>query len=215
MPGLQPGKITVSPNDWEGLLRQLNYLLKDIYSRFGEIEGIDGRIIASRLIQTNTNSKRISVLDLTAFIAGSNSILSKNDGDGTITLSAILKAAGGLNVDADGLFISVGSNGFPAASDLTIAAGEITVTGSQKWRFHNIDTEGGIASDNLDKINGGNEGEVILIQAKNSARTVVMKDGVDLKLQADFSLNNIEDKIILVCAAVDRWHEITRANNGA
>jgi hypothetical protein len=41
-----------------------------------------------------------------------------------------------------------GGGGFESPTELTIVSGEITVSGSDKWRFHSIDTEDDAASDN-------------------------------------------------------------------
>lgn len=106
------------------------------------------------------------------------------------------------------------SGGFGSPTELTISSGSVTVSGSNAWRFHSIDTEGDAASDNLETITGGNAGEVIIIQAENNTRTVVCKEGTSLKLQFEFSLNNLEDKLILICVSSGVWHELTRANNG-
>ena len=96
----------------------------------------------------------------------------------------------------------------------TILTGEITVTGSKLIRFITVDTEGAVPTDDLVTINGGNVGELAVIQAANSARTVVMKDGADLKLQGDFSLDNIEDKAFLVCVSSGVWHGLGKQSSG-
>lgn len=92
--------------------------------------------------------------------------------------------------------------------------GEITVSGSQWIRFHTVDTFGGAASDDLDKINGGNPGEILILSAENDARTVVVKDGANIELQADFSLDDGDDSIALICTATDTWREISRSSSG-
>lgn len=99
-------------------------------------------------------------------------------------------------------------------SELTISAGVVTVSGNSIIRFHSIDTEGDAATDDLDTVSGGNEGELLILAVENSARVVTCKDGVGLKLQADFILNNEEDKLLLICISAGVWHEIGRASNG-
>ena len=121
-----------------------------------------------------------------------------------------------VNSEANG--ISMGDTygegcGFLAPTELIIDAGIIAVTGSSKWRFHSIDTEGDAASDNLTTINGGNAGEILILQAINDARTIVCQIGTSLKLSYEFSLNNIEDKLVLVCVSSGIWHELTRSSN--
>jgi len=66
----------------------------------------------------------------------------------------------------------LGSWGAPTA--LTIASGVITVTGPG---FYEIDTEGAAASDALDTISGGSEGDVVILKSKADARNVVITDG--------------------------------------
>lgn len=59
----------------------------------------------------------------------------------------------------------------PLASELTIASGAVTATKSH----HKIDTESDAATDDLDTISGGSEGDFLVIEAANAARTVVVK----------------------------------------
>lgn len=107
----------------------------------------------------------------------------------------------------------IAGNGFGSPTELTIAASAVTVSGIDPWRFHSIDTTGDAATGNLGTINGGNAGEMILLQAENAARTVVVKGWGNLKLQSDFSLNTITDKIMLICISPGVWHEVSRSNN--
>lgn len=76
---------------------------------------------------------------------------------------------------------------FPDQGELTISSGAITITGAN----HTIDTESDAASDDLDTINGGVDGAVLVLRAANAARTVVLKhntgnivtpDGADITL---------------------------------
>lgn len=96
--------------------------------------------------------------------------------------------------------------------DLIIASGIINVT----RHFHSIDTESASATDNLDTINGGSIGDTVVLQAENSARTVVVKDGAgNLDLAGDFSMDNVSDKIILIRVSISTWNEISRSGNGS
>lgn len=95
--------------------------------------------------------------------------------------------------------------------ELTIASGAITVI--HAW--HLVDTESDAASDDLDTINGGSIGQIIVITAANSARTVVVKDGTgNLKLAGDCTLDNREDTLMLLYDGIT-WLELARSNNGA
>jgi hypothetical protein len=94
-------------------------------------------------------------------------------------------------------------------SERTIAAGEVTATGS----FHEIDTQGDAASDDLDTINGGENGMTLTIVAANSARTVVAKDSTgNLRLNGDFSLDHQNDTLTLIYNG-SHWLEISRSDN--
>jgi hypothetical protein len=61
-----------------------------------------------------------------------------------------------------------------ASTVLTIAAGSITPT--QNW--HTVDTEGAAASDNLDTIGAGSDGQIIFMRTVSAARDVVIRHGV-------------------------------------
>jgi hypothetical protein len=94
-------------------------------------------------------------------------------------------------------------------SELTIASGAVTATGS----FHGIDTEGDAATDDLDTINGGEDGMYLIIVAQNSARTVVAKDGTgNLRLNGDFSLDHQNDTLTLIYNG-SNWLEVSRSDN--
>ena len=106
-------------------------------------------------------------------------------------------------VTADKIVYTVGA-------ELTIASGVITVTNS----YHTVDTESDAASDDLDTINGGEEGMQLVLRADNSGRTVVVKDAtgnIYLDGGSDFSLDHKTDTIHLMYAS-NNWREIGRAN---
>lgn len=95
-------------------------------------------------------------------------------------------------------------------SSVTIASGVITVTGANAF----IDTEGSASTDDLDTINGGSSGDILICTANNGSRTVVLKDGSgNLKLAGDFSLDTINDKIVLIKNSSGNWCELSRSNN--
>lgn len=98
-----------------------------------------------------------------------------------------------------------------ASTELTIATGAVTATKS----YHTIDTESDAASDDLDTISGGRAGQILVVQANNSARSVVLKDGTgNLKLSGDITLDNAEDTATLVSDGTS-WYLIATSNNGA
>ena len=60
----------------------------------------------------------------------------------------------------------------PSGPELTIASGAITVTSS----IHPVDTEADAASDNLDTISGGVDGQHLWIHSVGMSRTVVVTE---------------------------------------
>jgi hypothetical protein len=98
-------------------------------------------------------------------------------------------------------------------TELTIAAGAITVTRS----YHTVDTTGDVASSDLETINGGIDGMILVLQANNSARTVVVKNNVgNILCGADFSLDNVADTITLLYDGTNsKWVKISSSDNAA
>lgn len=66
----------------------------------------------------------------------------------------------------------LGRLNFTAASQLTIAANAVTMTES----VHTIETQGAAATDDLDTISGGTEGDILIIYPANAAHTVWITD---------------------------------------
>lgn len=83
-----------------------------------------------------------------------------------------------------------------------------------------IETEGAAATDDLTTISssiigGFQRGQVIVLVARNTARTVVCKDGTgNMRLNGDMSLDNTEDTLTLMWSG-SFWQELARSNNGA
>lgn len=119
-----------------------------------------------------------------------------------------------LNISSAGLAVtgSVAPTGFVTLgpfTELTIASGVITVTGS----FHTVDTQGDAASDDLDTINGGNTGSLLVLESANAARDTTLKDGTgNLRLAGDFTLSTLEDCIVLIRRG-GFWFELSRSDN--
>jgi hypothetical protein len=94
------------------------------------------------------------------------------------------------------------------SSTLTIASGAVTRT-----RFyHTIDTEGAAGTDDLDTLNGGLLGDLLLIRPANDARTVVVKHltgNIRLNGNADLSLDE-EDDFLLLLFTGSQWWEVSR-----
>jgi len=91
-------------------------------------------------------------------------------------------------------------------TELTLdGAGAITRTQT----YHRIDTDGGAATDDLVTINGGNEGDILIIHPEDDARTIVVKHNTGniwLIGLADISLTDAEDHIMLIYDSTNtRW----------
>uniref|UniRef100_A0A6M3KV48 Uncharacterized protein n=2 Tax=viral metagenome TaxID=1070528 RepID=A0A6M3KV48_9ZZZZ len=98
-------------------------------------------------------------------------------------------------------------------TELTIAAGVITAT--QSW--HTVDTAADGATDDLDTINGGTEGDLLIISPNNAARTVVAKHGtgnLNLASGADFTMDEDDDFLMLLYDGTN-WQELSRSENHA
>lgn len=93
---------------------------------------------------------------------------------------------------------------------------------SQAMGLAIIDTEGAAATDNLDNIyHSGTstallrDGQMLVVMAANTARTVVLTESGNLKLNGgSMSLDNTEDTIMLVWRTGIGWCEIARSDNG-
>ena len=93
---------------------------------------------------------------------------------GTVDLYA--KTDGNLyQLDDTGVETSLSSAGsvllLTAETELTISSGSVTLT----QNYHKIDTESGDTTDDLETLAGGASGQVYVLQAEDTARTVVIK----------------------------------------
>jgi hypothetical protein len=95
---------------------------------------------------------------------------------------------------------------------LTIASGAVTATRS----FHLIAGEGGSADD-LETINGGNDGQILVLRASDDAVTITVKStGNVVTSGSDMVLDNANDTITLMYDSnLTKWLELSRSNNGA
>ena len=101
---------------------------------------------------------------------------------------------------------------FASETELTIAAGAITVT----QLLHTIDTQDDDPSDDLVTINGGAAGQFIRIRAENAARTIVIKEtGNILTGGSDITLEDTDQYIELQYdATLTKWVVVGGAGGG-
>lgn len=94
---------------------------------------------------------------------------------------------------------------------LDILSGAITVSGNR----HYVGTEGAASLDDLDTINGGEDGQILVLTAKSATQVVTVKDGTgNLQLAGDHTLNSVGDVIMLMYdAGSSKWIEISRSDN--
>ena len=110
------------------------------------------------------------------------------------------------NVNPSGFF------NFGPYTELTIASGAITATGS----LHLVDTEGDAASDDLVTINGGTTGSRLILRSADPSRDTTLKDYTgssgNLFLAGDFTLTSTMDTITLIKLG-SNWFELSRSDN--
>ncbi len=95
-----------------------------------------------------------------------------------------------------------------AGTARTISAGAITATRS----VHAVDTEGAAATDDLDTINGGQTGALLVLRAAHADRTVVVKpDTGNVGLDADYYLDSTAKHLLLLYDG-SRWVAVARSH---
>ena len=99
------------------------------------------------------------------------------------------------------------------AAGLTISGGIVTVPSSRIPLEISIDTEGGAATDDLDTILGGIEGQIVTFFCPSSSRDVTFKDATgNMNLAGDFTSTAGADKIT-VQKQSSTWYRLTSSDN--
>jgi len=128
---------------------------------------------------------------------------------GTKTLAAHRTNSNVLNISAP-----LGGSNYVLASGVLDVSGSVASQNKILSRVR-VDTEGASASDDLDTISGMIEGDLLILSAADSARTVVVKDGTgNIQCAGDFSMDNTQDRIVLLREGAV-WYELARSDNGA
>lgn len=101
-----------------------------------------------------------------------------------------------------------------SGSELTIASGVITIASTYDT-FYDVDTQSDAASDDLDTINGGETGEIIIIRAENAARTVVIKHNTgNIQLKGAQNLPLIDQtQLLMLRYDGSNWVEISAGSD--
>lgn len=91
----------------------------------------------------------------------------------------------------------------PDDGELTISSGAVTVTGV----YHTVDTESDAATDNLDTINGGSDGQILILQTENSSRDVILTtSGNIVSPNGNITLASTSDSVTLIYSgALSKW----------
>lgn len=95
----------------------------------------------------------------------------------------------------------------------TISGGTVTPTAGLMV----IDTQAGAATDYLDTITAGENGQMLILKTAASTRDVVVKHGTDniyLAGGADFTLDNIRCTLTLMFYGTE-WREVSHSHNHA
>lgn len=207
-----------------GFLKKLSNIAAEFMNGQGNWAAVKDSDLSLSDITTNdaSTTKHGFVVKATAPAAGQINIVAIGNGEtgysnkalfdattpqnvGTAATGTATTAARSDHVHGQASFINMG-----AGSTLTISGGEITVTES----FHRIDTEGGAATDDLDTINGGSTGDLLILASVAYARDPTLKDATgNLNLVGDFTLTTIADTITLLKHPNGWWYEIARSNN--
>lgn len=95
---------------------------------------------------------------------------------------------------------------FPDDGELTIASGAVTITGVN----HTLDTQSDAASDDLDTINGGEDGEIAIFRIENNARAVNITSAGNINMPATVTLTNTSQEAVFIYdAALTKWQPIS------
>ena len=104
-------------------------------------------------------------------------------------------------------------DGTSITDSYTIASGVITIDSDNNIVYAKLDTEGAAATDDLDTINGGFRGQILVLSSTDSGRDIVLKDATgNMRLTGDLTIGDVNDIATLIRAETV-WREISFANN--
>ena len=114
---------------------------------------------------------------------------------------------------AGGDLAAVSGIQFSSTNELTISSVAITI--SEAGRF-TVDTEGDAATDDLDTISGGTDGDIIVITPEDDDRRVIVKNATgNIFTNSDRILNNRKDVWVgMYLSTISGWIELSWAGNG-
>jgi hypothetical protein len=95
------------------------------------------------------------------------------------------------------------------SQNLTISSGAVTVTNSYT-SFVTLSSEGGAATDDLDTINGGFTGQLIVVRSSTSAQDITFTSSGNMTLRQPFTTLSSADTITFV-KTTGNWVEVSRS----
>lgn len=110
-------------------------------------------------------------------------------------------------------FVELSAASYPI---FTVATGAITVPDNRLMTMIGLDTEASAATDDLDTINGGYNGQIITFRSNiaTSARDVILKSGTgNLILNGDYRMNTHTASAITLIKMYGYWHELNRVGD--
>ena len=136
-------------------------------------------------------------------------------GKATITAGTgitVTNGASSITVALTGGDTGVATLNFGTPTEITIAGGVVSVTRT----YHSINGQGD-AADDLDTINGGADGDLLILRAHALANDITLKDGTgNLSIAGDCVLDHRRDTITLLYDdTLSEWLELSRSENGA
>lgn len=107
----------------------------------------------------------------------------------------------------------LGRSPIPSVGAAVISGGSLAINVDFNPGVMVVDTEASSATDDLDTITGGYEGQVLTFFGASSSRDVTFKDGTgNLSIAGDFTLTNAADRITLQRYSTI-WFELSRSDN--
>lgn len=126
MPSSQGIKLNVTPNDWDEMHKQLNWVIKDIYALFDTVRGLDGKVSDVKL---DNLSPPDDTTDLNA-TTSAHGLLPKLSGIATNVLSGIGRWIPGGNVVGPATAAASNLSEFDGISGVVIKDGGLSHAGT-------------------------------------------------------------------------------------
>ncbi len=157
----------------------------------------------NELLSFVTIGSAVNYIQITNAITAVAPIIAAEGSDTNIDLQFAAKGTGSI--------VNTNSINTDVAGLLTIATAAITKTKS----FHRIAGEGA-AADTLSTINGGNEGDILVLRSDDSANDITVDEAGNIVLESagSFIMTNVEDTLTLIFDGTN-WLELSRSDNTA